>query len=80
MSAFFFKDGFSVVCCLIFYSGLQLVLYMESTEYIPGVSNGYGARLTVSEPGTHPYPFDEGLDISSSMETSIGLKMVTLAT
>ena len=50
---------------------------MESTEYIPGVSNGYGARLTVSEPGTYPYPSDEGLDISSSMETSIGLKMVT---
>ena len=52
---------------------------MESMEYIPGVSNGYGARLTVSEPGTYPYPSDEGLDISSSMETSIGLKMVMLS-
>ena len=51
---------------------------METTQYIPGISNGYGARLTVSEPGTFPFPFDEGLDISSSMETSIGLKMVTV--
>ena len=49
---------------------------MEATEYLPGANNGYGARLVVHSPDTYPFPADEGIFISSSMETSIGLKMV----
>ena len=63
---------------IISITGLQLVLYMESQEYLTGITNGYGARLVIHSPNTYPFPWDEGLYISSAMETSIGLKMVCI--
>ena len=61
-------------------SGLKLVLYMETTEYLSGISNGFGARLTIHAPNTLPLPSEEGMFIPSSMETSIGMKMVSQLT
>ncbi|XP_052255006.1 amiloride-sensitive sodium channel subunit beta-like [Dreissena polymorpha] len=58
--------------------GLKLVLYMESMEYLQGITTGYGARIQVHEPGTYPYPVHEGMHVPASMETSIGLKLVTV--
>ncbi|WAR23026.1 SCNuncharacterized [Mya arenaria] len=56
--------------------GLSLLWYLESSEYLSGVTTGYGARLLLHEPDSYPYPAQEGIFIPASMETSIGLKMV----
>ncbi|XP_052254566.1 degenerin mec-10-like [Dreissena polymorpha] len=58
--------------------GLKLVLYMEVMEYLEGITTGYGARIQVHEPGTYPYPVHEGMHVPASMETSIGLKLITV--
>ncbi|WAR23025.1 SCNuncharacterized [Mya arenaria] len=55
--------------------GLSMQLYLESSEYLSGVTTGYGARLLLHEPDSYPYPAHEGIFIPASMETSIGLKM-----
>ncbi|KAL4235666.1 hypothetical protein ACF0H5_004061 [Mactra antiquata] len=60
-------------------TGLTLVIYLEEMEYMKGITNGFGARIQVSEQGTHPFPAEEGSFIPASMETSIGLKLITLA-
>jgi len=52
------------------------VLYLEATEYVKGVSTGFGARVQIHEPNSYPFPSDEGFHVPASMETSIGIKMV----
>ncbi|XP_045160274.1 amiloride-sensitive sodium channel subunit beta-like isoform X2 [Mercenaria mercenaria] len=58
--------------------GLSLVLFLEVTEYLKGITTGYGARIQIHEQRTHPSPAEEGLFIPASMETDIGLRMLTI--
>jgi hypothetical protein len=53
-----------------------LVFYLEVTEYLKGLTTGYGARIQIHEQRTYPFPAEEGLFIPASMETDIGLRMV----
>ena len=62
--------------CLVCFLGLKLVLYLETTEYLTGISTGYGARVQIHEPMSYPFPTDEGFHVSASMETSIAIKKV----
>ncbi|KAL3869755.1 hypothetical protein ACJMK2_042396 [Sinanodonta woodiana] len=59
--------------------GLIITLNLENWEILEGVSQGYGARLVVHEPGTIPFPSTEGIFISSFFETNIGLRMVAVS-
>ncbi|XP_056017341.1 acid-sensing ion channel 1-like [Ostrea edulis] len=56
-------------------SGLTMMLYTENDEYLPGISQGYGMRLQIHKQGTFPIPDQEGIFISSSYETHIGLRL-----
>jgi len=57
-------------------SGLSIGLFLESTEYLKGITAGYGVRVQIHEPMSYPFPSDEGFLLAASMETSIGIKMV----
>ncbi|KAL3869753.1 hypothetical protein ACJMK2_042394, partial [Sinanodonta woodiana] len=57
----------------------NLTLNLQNWEILEGVSEGYGARLVVHEPGTIPFTSSEGIFISSSFETNIGLRMVAVS-
>ncbi|XP_048762516.1 degenerin mec-10-like isoform X1 [Ostrea edulis] len=59
-------------------SGLSLILYTENDEYLNGISQGHGMRLLIHEQGTFPMPNDEGILISSSFETNIGLRLTDI--
>lgn len=59
-------------------TGLTMMLYTENDEYLPGISQGYGMRLQIHKQGTFPIPDQEGIFISSSYETHIGLRLVSL--
>ncbi|KAL3869756.1 hypothetical protein ACJMK2_042397 [Sinanodonta woodiana] len=52
---------------------------IKHAEFLETVSEGYGARLVIHEPGTIPLPSSEGIFISSSFETNIGLRMVQVS-
>lgn len=54
------------------------MLYTENDEYLPGISQGYGMRLQIYKQGTFPIPDQEGIFISSSYETHVGLRLVSL--
>ncbi|XP_045160381.2 amiloride-sensitive sodium channel subunit beta-like [Mercenaria mercenaria] len=58
--------------------GLSLVFYLEVTEYLKGITTGYGARMQIHEQRTYPFPAEEGLYIPASMETDIGLRMISI--
>ncbi|OWF34802.1 degenerin deg-1-like [Mizuhopecten yessoensis] len=58
--------------------GLSVILYMQNEEYIHGITQGYGARITVHQKDTIPFPADNGFYASTSFETSIGLKLVDI--
>jgi len=49
---------------------------METNEYLTGINQGFGARILVHDTDTYPFPSTEGLYVSSSFETHIGLKQV----
>jgi len=40
------------------------------------MSTGYGTRIQIHQPGTFPFPAQEGIFIPAAMETDIGLKLV----
>ena len=56
-----------------------MVLYLESTQYLEGVTQGYGVQIHIHEPGTLPDPFESGFLVPAAMETNIGLKMASIA-
>ncbi|XP_060082850.1 amiloride-sensitive sodium channel subunit beta-like [Ylistrum balloti] len=58
--------------------GLSLILYMQNEEYIHGITQGYGARVTIHQKNTMPFPDDNGFYTSTSFQTSIGLKLVDI--
>ncbi|XP_060082851.1 uncharacterized protein LOC132562140 [Ylistrum balloti] len=58
--------------------GLTMILFMENDEYLPGFTQGYGARVTINDQYSFPYPADEGFFVSSAFETHIGLKQTNI--
>ncbi|XP_060578294.1 amiloride-sensitive sodium channel subunit beta-like isoform X2 [Ruditapes philippinarum] len=58
--------------------GLSLVLYLEMSEYLKGVTTGYGVRMQIHEQETYPFPYQEGHFVPASMETDVGLRMVAI--
>ncbi|XP_059164382.1 degenerin unc-8-like [Physella acuta] len=56
-------------------AGLELTLFLETSEYIPGITNGKGLQLVVHEQGTVPFPEDEGIAINPGTQTLLGLRM-----
>ena len=53
-----------------------MVLFLNTKEYLAGITNGYGLRLLVHHGDTFPFPYDEGIFIPAAMETNIGLRLV----
>ncbi|XP_021343720.1 uncharacterized protein LOC110443677 [Mizuhopecten yessoensis] len=58
--------------------GLSIILFMENDEYLRGLTQGYGARVTINDQYSFPYPADEGFFVSSAFETHIGLKQINI--
>ncbi|XP_059169933.1 acid-sensing ion channel 1C-like [Physella acuta] len=56
--------------------GLELVLFLETEEYLPGITSGEGAQLVIHEQGTVPFPDEEGIAIASGAQTMIGIKQL----
>ncbi|XP_060084186.1 amiloride-sensitive sodium channel subunit gamma-like [Ylistrum balloti] len=59
-------------------NGLKLIIYVDNRDYIKGITQGYGARVTLHYPGTIPDPENLGFYVSSAFETDIGLKLIDI--
>ncbi|XP_033736591.1 FMRFamide-activated amiloride-sensitive sodium channel-like [Pecten maximus] len=59
-------------------NGLKLILYVDNQDYIKGITQGHGARVTLHYPGTIPDPENMGFYVSTAFETDIGLKLVDI--
>ena len=57
-------------------TGLSLVLFLQTDEFISGLTNGYGIKMVVHDRGTKPLPQDEGIFIAAATESNIGLVQV----
>ena len=55
-----------------------MIFYTQNEEFLSGISEGYGMRLQIHEQRTFPMPDQEGIFISSSFETHIGLRLVKI--
>ena len=62
--------------CITLSSGLSLILFTENEEYLPGITQGYGARLHIHNQDQFPLPSENGVFISSASQTDIGLRLV----
>ena len=60
----------------LFSTGLRLVLNIETKEYIQNYMDATGLRLVIHEPGTLPFPEEEGFTLNPNYETTIGMRMV----
>ncbi|CAL1541410.1 unnamed protein product, partial [Lymnaea stagnalis] len=56
--------------------GLEMILYLETNEYLEGITSGKGAQVVIHEQGTLPFPDDEGIAVTAGEQTMIGLKQV----
>ncbi|XP_033737363.1 degenerin unc-8-like [Pecten maximus] len=60
-------------------AGLFLTLYLETFEYLPGVTDGYGIRVTLHAPNTVPFPEESGSFLPGGQESSIALKQTKIS-
>ncbi|XP_062611576.1 amiloride-sensitive sodium channel subunit alpha-like [Saccostrea cucullata] len=58
--------------------GLRLTLNIETFEYVKDYMDAFGMRLVIHEPGTFPFPEEEGFTLNPNFETTIGMKLVTI--
>ena len=58
-------------------TGLQLKLFLETDEYLPGITNSQGIQVVIHDQGTLPFPGEEGLAVRAGTETFIGLRRVS---
>ncbi|XP_067128430.1 amiloride-sensitive sodium channel subunit beta-2-like isoform X2 [Centruroides vittatus] len=59
-------------------SGLHLELNLETDEYIFDLTNNIGARLIIHPSNVKPLPENEGIAITSELETSISIEQVNI--
>ncbi|XP_041367862.1 amiloride-sensitive sodium channel subunit beta-like [Gigantopelta aegis] len=55
--------------------GLELILFLETQEFLRGISRGNGIVVQVHQPRTWAFPEDDGLYISTYQETNIAMRM-----
>ena len=60
-------------------TGLNLILFLESSKYIYELTETVGARIVVQDQDFKVFPYDEGSDLIPGMSTSVGLQRVTIA-
>ena len=56
--------------------GLSLVLFLESEEYLRGVTQGTGIQVIIHPHKTLPFPEEDGIAIMAGTETNIALRRV----
>ena len=59
-------------------TGLNLILFLESSKYIYELTETVGARIVVQDQDFKVFPDDEGPDLIPGKSTSIGLQRVTI--
>ncbi|GFR83407.1 amiloride-sensitive sodium channel subunit gamma [Elysia marginata] len=59
--------------------GLQLKLFLETDDYVPGIANSKGVQVVVHDQGTLPFPEEEGMAVKAGTETFIGLRRVEVS-
>ena len=60
-------------------TGLNLILFLESSKYIYELTETVGARIVVHDQDFKVFPDDEGSDLHPGMSTSVGVHWVTIA-
>lgn len=63
---------------MFLWTGLRLTLNIERKEYLEDYVDAFGMRLVIHEPGTFPFPEEEGFTLNPSYETTIGMKLVSI--
>ncbi|CAL1540640.1 unnamed protein product, partial [Lymnaea stagnalis] len=58
--------------------GLEMILYLETNQYMEGITSGKGAQVVIHEQGTLPFPDDEGIAVTAGEQTMIGLKQIQI--
>ncbi|CAL1541413.1 unnamed protein product, partial [Lymnaea stagnalis] len=58
--------------------GLELVLFLETREYLEGITTGRGIHVVIHEQKTMPFPDNEGIAIAPATQTIIGMKQVQI--
>ncbi|KAK6989097.1 degenerin unc-8, partial [Biomphalaria glabrata] len=58
--------------------GLELVLFLELDEYLPGITGGKGAQIVIHPQGSYPFVEEEGIPIAAGSQTIISLKQIQI--
>ncbi|XP_046544724.1 degenerin deg-1-like [Haliotis rubra] len=58
--------------------GLELILFLETDEYISTIASGIGAQFLIHGTNTWPDPEVDGISVSATMETNIGMRMLEI--
>ena len=63
---------------MIFIIALQLSLFVNQDEYVPGIADGAGIRLIIHNQTDMPLPDEQGINLKTGTKTSIGLTRVRI--
>ena len=57
--------------------GLEIIVFLDTEEYLNGITPIEGLQVVVHPQNTLPFPDDEGIAVSSGSSTMISLKLVS---
>ena len=55
---------------------MELLFFLDTAEYIRGITPDDGLQVTIHPPNTMPFPADEGLAVAAGTFTMLSLKLV----
>ncbi|XP_070194182.1 uncharacterized protein [Littorina saxatilis] len=61
-----------------YHGGLSLVVFLESEEYLRGVTMGTGVQVIIHPHNTMPFPEEDGIAIMAGTETNIALRRLNI--
>ncbi|XP_014679205.1 PREDICTED: amiloride-sensitive sodium channel subunit gamma-2-like [Priapulus caudatus] len=60
--------------------GLTLTIFVDQLNYMSGLTEAAGARISVHEPGHSPFIVENGIDVPVGTRASIGVTQVDILT
>ena len=57
-------------------AGLHLTLFIEQPEYLGILSPQTGAKLSIHDPDSRPFPEEDAIDLPTGRATAIGVRQV----
>ncbi|GFS14859.1 amiloride-sensitive sodium channel subunit gamma [Elysia marginata] len=67
-------DTFPICLSITISLGLALIIFLENSEYLKGLTSSIGGHVVIHESNTFAFPDKDGLSLAAGMDISVALR------